>query len=370
MIPLFKVLMSPNVGAEVQKTLYSGYVGQGEKVQEFEQLLSDTFDWDHVLTLNSCTSAIQLALHLVKSKENEPVLLPPLSCFATTSAVLSNGMTPRWVDIDPATCNMDLEDLRLKLTPETKIILLVHFAGLPINYYRLNYILDEFQSKHGFRPYVIEDCAQSLGSLSNGRYTGCSGNICCFSFQAVKLLTTGDGGAIVLPDEELYERAKLLRWYGLDRRENIRYQNIKESGFKYHMNDISATIGICNLNYIIEQNIDQQQATLNFSFRKEFNQVLELDSFSCGGQCPILVEKRDAFEKYMLECGVESTPCHYRCDLHDCVKEFRISLPGMNEVESKMTLLPCGWWLSNQQLKYVINCVKREEKVAWKKEGF
>lgn len=370
MIPLFKVLMAPNVGEEVQKTLYSGYVGQGNKVVEFEKLLSEVFDWEHVLTLNSCTSAIQLALHLVKSKENEPVLLPPLSCFATTSAVLSNGMTPRWVDIDPATCNMDLEDLRLKLTPETKIILLVHFAGLPINYCRLNYILDEFQSKHGFRPYVIEDCAQSLASLYDGRYVGCSGNICCFSFQAVKLLTTVDGGAIVLPDKELYDRAKLLRWYGLNREKNIRNQNIAESGFKYHMNDVAATIGICNLKYIAEQDLNQQQTMLNFSLRKELNQVLEIDSYSCCGQCPILVDKRDSFEEHMLKCKIECAPHHYRCDQHDCVNKFKVQLPGMDEVEKRMVLLPCGWWLTNQQLKHIVSSAKGETKVAWKVEGF
>lgn len=353
--------MSPKVDEALAETLHSGYIGQGDKVREFEFELANHFGMPYILAVNSCTSAIQLALHLVKTQEGEPVLLPPLSCFATTSAVIANGMVPRWVDIDPATCNMDLNDLRQKLTPETKIILLVHYAGLTPNYNELDYILDEFQRKHDFRPYVIEDCAQSLGSRYEGRNIGFYDSIVCLSFQSVKLLTTGDGGAISLPYRELYERAKLLRWYGLNREENIRFQNIQESGFKYHMNDITATIGLCNLWHISNNHLIYEQTSRHDHIAYALGQSWEFGHVCCG-QYPVVVPDRHAFERNLANEGIECFPAHYRCDTHDCVKAFRTHLPGMDQVERQMTMVPCGWWVSYDDLNRIID--------RWKKNGF
>jgi len=400
MHPLFKVLMAPETGDAVKETLYSGYVGQGEKVQEFEDLLEKTFGWQYTLTTNSCTSALQLALHLIKSYEDwggqvnyqrTEVLLPPLSCFATTSSVLAAGLKPSWVDIDPETLCMDLDDLERKLSRHTKAVMVVHYAGMPVNLFKLDIILDKHQERYGYRPFVIEDCAQALGSLIGGKFLGTrSNNIKCFSFQAVKFLTTGDGGAIVLPNKELYERARDLRWYGLDRDTHIRGQDIEESGFKYHMNDIAATMGIANLNYICEHKLMTKQMQRYLQCVEELEAVpgikvpyalptvaaYSILPWPCTNQLPLIVEGDvDSFElRLQTEYQIDCDAAHYRCDTHKCVKDYRSNSPltGMDYVEMTLTMVPIGWWLSDSEFEYVIQAVKGEytDKCDWAKEGF
>lgn len=390
MIELFNVMMSPSVEHEVPHTLYSGYIGEGEKVKEFEWELACAFRWENVLTVNSCTSALQLALHLIKDLDDRSeVLLPPLSCFATVSSVLQAGLKPRWVDIDPQTLVMDLSDLERKLNAQTKAVMPVHFAGMPIDLIRLEFMMDKHEATYGYRPYVIEDCAQSLGSQYGGHWVGSrcplNNHICCFSFQAVKFLTSGDGGAIVLPNRELYERAKLLRWYGLSRDAPIGIQDVHESGFKYHMNNISATIGLENLKFIKE----------NLAFKKQWERylrcVLEFEELNevqpcypflgnetgyrgvpspCTNQLPLMVENMDQFKQRMARAGIETRPAHHRCDRHQCVSQYRSELPGMDEVEKKMTLIPIGWWLSGKLFDGVIKAVKDEIELDWTKVGF
>ncbi len=390
MIPLYKVLMAPQVVEGLKETLYSGYIGQDKEVELFEDLLSTTFLWSNVLTVNSCTSALQLAFHLIKPRVKRSsslrgfteVLLPPLSCFASVSSVLQAGLQPRWVDIDPTTLNMDLDDLERKLQPSTLAVLVVHFAGMPVDLARLTYILDEHEAQNGCRPYVIEDCAQALGSQYGGHYIGSPFNhIFCFGFGAIKFLTTGDGGAIVLPDKELYRRAKLLRWYGLSRDDvDIQEQNIQEAGFKYHMNDIAATIGLENLIYIKNGNMLDKQRHRYLQCVKELDDVSGVQvcyhlrtcgiPHPCSNQFPLMVDDRRGFEARMNRLKIECSPAHYRCDVHECVKEFRTELPGMDEVEEKMTLIPIGWWLSEDQFQYVIESVRNETRIDWAKEGF
>ena len=365
--------MDPKIGPKLQKTLLSGYIGQGTKVQEFETLLSEVFGWSNVLTLNSCTSALQLALHLVKEQDCEPVLLSPLSCFATVAAVLANKLRPCWVDINPETLNMDLNQLEQKLSADTRIIVLIHFAGRTFDYEHLEVILNTFQKKHHFRPYVIEDCAQSLGSVTNAGgiispYTGNTGHISCFSFQAVKTLTTGDGGAIVIPDVELYERAKLLRWYGLDRTYSIKYQNIQEAGFKWHMNDINATIGIANLNFLDLNKLMLDQTT-NYDMLLEAFDIPE-PGIPCCGQFPLVVKDLHSFQKKMTKAGFECFPAQFRCDKHSCVASYQTHLPNMDLVEKHITLIPSGWWVGLDEIVEIIKLSHKSSKVDWKKQGF
>jgi dTDP-4-amino-4,6-dideoxygalactose transaminase len=244
MISLFKVFMNDNAGEEVNKILYSGFIGQGKKVEEFEDLLKNYFRNYLVLTTNAATSAEHLALHLLKnpsvnkiSSDNsgirnltdshwpginpgDEVLTTPLTCTATNWPILANGLNIKWVDVDPNTCNMDLDDLARKITPKTKAIMVVHWGGYPLDLDKLKEIQNKASSIIGFKPAIIEDCAHSLGSSYKGKKIGNHGNICTFSFQAIKHLTTGDGGALVVPHKDLYDRGKLLRWYGIDRETN------------------------------------------------------------------------------------------------------------------------------------------------------
>lgn len=368
--------MSPDAAKAVGQVFDSGYIGQGSRVEVFEDLLREQLQSPHVVTVNSCTSALQLALHLVAGDMDEgAILLPPLSCFATVSAALTTNLRLSWVDLDPETLLIDLNDLESKLNAETKVVMVVHFAGAPVNMIQLHYILERHEQKYGFYPYVIEDCAQSFGSNVGFAYP----SIRCFSFQAVKMLTTVDGGALAIPDEFLAERAKRLRWYGLDRREELEGQNIVESGWKYHMNDVNAQIGISNLTYIQNNDLLDQQK------RRFYQTQIELSDYCgfpidypspllpppCSNQFPLMLKNKESFIKEMAELGIESSPSHYRCDKHACVAEYKNdNLPGMDLVEKEMTLIPIGWWLSDEQWRYVIDCVKDKVEFSWREEGF
>jgi dTDP-4-amino-4,6-dideoxygalactose transaminase len=213
-IPLFKVFMADTAGEEVAKILNSGYIGQGPKVDEFENKLMDFFSRDYVLTLNSGTSGLHLALRLLKNEtqtwpgleDGDEVLATSLTCTASNFPILSNNLNIKWVDVDPETLNMDLDDLARKITPKTKVIMLVHWGGYPNDLDRIKQIQDKCFEMHGFRPAVIEDGAHSFGSKYKGKYLGNHGNIVMYSLQAIKHITSIDGGLLLLPHKELYNR--------------------------------------------------------------------------------------------------------------------------------------------------------------------
>ena len=211
MLSLFKVFMSEDVLEPLNKVLMSGYLTQGPQVDKFETELKKYIGNDNLLTLNSATAGLTLGLRLLKEPDEENdwpglndddiVLTPALTCFATTAAVLSNNVKIRWLDVDIETCNIDLFDLQNKLNEKTKVIYLVHWGGFPVDLDKLDVILEYHKCKYGFKPMVVEDCAHAFGAEFNGNKIGSNKNICVFSLQAIKHLTTGDGGIITLPNK-------------------------------------------------------------------------------------------------------------------------------------------------------------------------
>ena len=184
-IPLFKVYMSEESIQKTVEVLKSGYIGQGTVVDEFEEQLKRYFNHDYILTLNSATSAEHLALHMLKNqyglKDGDEVLTSPFTCSANNWPILANNFNIKWVDIDPNTLNMDLNDLARKLTTKTKAIMMVHWGGYPNDLDKINEILNNSEKIFGFRPIIIEDCAHSMGSKYKGKYIGTHGNLCTFS---------------------------------------------------------------------------------------------------------------------------------------------------------------------------------------------
>jgi len=376
-IPLFKVFMSSTASKRVSEVLESGYIGQGDEVDKFEDRLRSFFSQDYVVTTNSATSAIHLALHLIK-KENknrwpgiaqgEEVLCTPLTCTATNWPVLANGFKIKWVDIDPKTLNMDLDDLERKITPSTKVIMLVHWGGYPNDLNRIKEIQQKCENLYGFKPYVIEDCAHSMGSKFLGKYLGNHGNISTYSLQAIKHITSIDGGFMICPNNELYKRAKLLRWYGIDRegdRKDFRCEaDVEEWGFKFHMNDVCACVGMSNFNHLNEI-VDKHKSNANYYDNKLTNvpglTLLERqDGYeSAFWIYSLLVEKRDDFARWMKECGIATSQVHERNDKHTCVKEYRTFLPSLDRTIKNVTSLPVGWWVSNDDREYITECIKK-----------
>lgn len=289
-LPLFKVRISPEIN--LNHVFESGWIGQGPIVNQFESRLSDFFKNSHVITTNSCTSALQLAFFEI-AKTCKSVLTTPLTCFATTAAILHAGLKIKWVDIDPQTLNLNTNDLRNKYQ-QNDAVSIVHYAGrfcdLPID---LNIP-------------IVEDCAHAFGTIDAGIHPKTYG---CFSFQAVKTLTTGDGGALLPPSDK---NIRKMTWYGMDR-SLPRDQNIIEAGFKYHMNDINASIGLANFDIALNS-LDVQRENSKFYSEQLSNISLSFCNKSSCWLYPVMVERRDDFIKHLNSYDIESSPVHYRND--------------------------------------------------------
>lgn len=375
-IPLFKVYMSPDASIEVSKVLNSGYIGQGPKVEEFENNLRDFFNVDYLLTTNSATSAEHLALHMLKTpnggwpgiEPGDEVLTTALTCTASNWPILANGMNIKWVDIDSKTLNMDLDDLERKISKKTKAIILVHWGGYPNDLDRVKEIQNKCKEMYGFKPVVIEDCAHSMGSRYKGIPIGTHGNICTFSLQAIKHVTSVDGGILILPYKDLFNRGKLLRWYGIDRegdRKDFRCEaDVVEWGFKFHMNDVCATVGIENLkhaDYIIkahkengnfyDTNLKNVQGVTLLERDPDFESSFWIYS--------MLVENRSDFMKKMKECGISVSQVHERNDKHTCTKDYISSLPTLDKTIGKVVSIPVGWWVTKEDREYIVDCIKK-----------
>ena len=368
MIPLFRVAMAEEAPAEVGQVLLSGYVGQGPKVEEFERALAERIGNPRVATVNSATSGLHLALALLarQTPARDEVLTTPLTCTATNWPILANGLRPRWVDVDPETLNVDLDDLARKIGPSTLAIIVVHWAGYPVDLDRLRAILDRAEETFGHRPMVIEDCAHAWGATYRGRPLGNHGNIAVYSFQAIKHLTCGDGGLMVLPTDELQRRARLLRWYGIDRDsgQDMRCQHdIPEWGFKLHMNDINATIGLSNLAHADSIVASHRRNAAYLDAHLAGVPGLELtqrrpDRESSFWIYSIKVARREAFVKHMTEAEIAVSEVHERNDIHSCVRSYATILPGLDSISDQLISIPVGWWLTDDDLSHIVTTIR------------
>jgi len=352
-IPLFQVFMSKDAKVRAGEVLDSGYIGQGPVVEQFEQALSEYFGTE-ALTLNSCTSALDLALHLCNVEPEDEVITTAQTCTATNGVIVNRGAVPVFVDIDPHTGLIDPEDVERNLTTKTRAIMAVDWAGHPADYAAL--------CSHGVP--VIEDAAHAIGTYCNDQHVAVSGgDLVAFSFQAIKHLTTGDGGALVVP-KHLHDRAKLLRWYGLDRTKGESFrcaQNITEVGFKYHMNDIAAAIGVANMDalaWVLGRH--EQNAKLLIELLSGVP-TIELPKPPPNGRSSwwlfcIQVQRRDEFIERMKAKGVATSPVHARNDKHDAfrwVSRLSDRLFGLDHFSKHQVAIPVGWWLSDEDVQYI-----------------
>ncbi len=362
MITLFKVHMPETVREPLLETLFCGFIGEGQRVIEFESKLTNFIGSPYPLSLNNCTSAIHLALRLSCVKPGDDVITSPMTCTATNEPIMSFYARIIWADINPKTGNIDPESIRRKITSKTKAILVTHWGGYPCPMDEINEIAQEYGIK------VIEDAAHAFGTEYKGRKIGNHSDFVCFSFQAIKHITTVDGGVLFCKDETDYRRGKLLRWYGIDRespRKDFRCEeDIAEWGYKFHMNDVAATIGIEQLNYIdgiLSRNRDN--ARFYDESLSNINGV-ELCDYSdeCKSaywQYTILVNDRPSFMEYMNKNGIMVSQVHARNDKHSMFRDFLCdNLPGVDEFTKYMVCIPVGWWVTDEERQYIVDNIR------------
>jgi dTDP-4-amino-4,6-dideoxygalactose transaminase len=317
-----------------------------------------------VLAVNSGTSALQLALRLAGVEGGE-VVTTPMTCAASVLPVLAERADPVWADIDPATGNLDPGDVEAKIGPDTRAILAVHWGGQPCDMTALTAV----GRRYGLP--VIADAAHALGAAWDGWPVGAgpdAADYTCFSFQAIKHVTTGDGGLLAARSPAEQRRARLLRWYGIDRdaeQEDARTGvDIAEWGYKLHMNDVAATIGLAQLKYLPGVLAAQQANAAWYTSNLSSRVRIAAEHPKAAGAWWLYTllwadeGERVAFMRHARERGVGVSRVHARLDRLTCFKEYAPGpLPGVDEFYSRMCCIPVHWGLSEQDREYVASVV-------------
>ena len=353
---LFKVHMPESVNGPLLKVLHSGFIGQGEKVEEFEHQLKKYFKNENVLTVNAGTSGLQLALRLANVGFGDEVISTAMTCTATNMPILAAGAKIVWADVNPVTGLIDANSIESKITDKTKAIMMVHFGGLPCEIDEINSIAKKYNLK------TIEDAAHAFGSVYKGKKIGNHSDFVVFSLQAIKHITTIDGGLLLCKNSKDFERGKLLRWFGIDRNSNRKdfrcEEDIIEYGYKFHMHDISAVIGIEQLKYaddLISIHIENQKfydenlAQINgVRIIEKPNNILS----SCW-ICVLHIENRDSFISWMDNEGIMTSRVHERNDIHNAFIESKCYLPGVDKFNQTQVSIPVGWWITRQDREFI-----------------
>ncbi len=365
MIPVFK----PSFGEEeleaLREPFQTGWIGLGPKTKEFEKQFAEYIGTRYAVALNSGTAALHLALKVLEVQGME-VITTPMTFVSTNHAILYNQGIPVFTDIEPDTLNIDQAEIRQNITAKTKAIMVVHYGGHACD---MDPILDLAKEKN---IAVVEDAAHGCGGEYREQKLGSLGDIACFSFHAVKNLATGEGGMVTTDDSEFYGRLVKLRWMGISRDTWSReekdkkyswYYDVEEVGFKYHMNDIPAAIGIVQLKKLDKMNQRRREITERYNQGLKDLQWLEIPTVKPYARPShhnyvIKVVKRDQLNIYLQEKGI-STGVHYIPNNHyEMYHSFRGETPVADSVWKKLLTLPLFPDLKDEEVDYIIREIK------------
>lgn len=361
-IPLFRPVVCEEAVAAVTEVLRSGWLGLGPKTAAFEQAFADYVGTPYCVALNSCTSALHLAMRVLALPPGSEVITTPITFVSTNHAILYERCRPVFADVEPGTGNLDVHSVSARIGERTKAIMLVHFGGYPCD-------LEAFYAlaaKHGLA--VIEDCAHACGASYRGRRIGSYGDLHAFSFHAVKNLAVGDGGALTVRRPDLYERLKRLRWMGIDRDTYHRSQprayhwdyDVTELGFKYHMNDVAAAVALEQLRHLDQQNAYRRH--LAEMYREALRSVpgIRLPDYAPDRQSShhlfwVLAEDRDGLVEKLRAAGVD-VGVHYR--RNDSYSMFeQCELPQADRFWRQVLSLPMHLMLKEEHIDYVTRVI-------------
>jgi dTDP-4-amino-4,6-dideoxygalactose transaminase len=350
-IPIFYPHIPKKLHQRLGETLNTKWIGQGPLVDKFEEEIGNKFNLSHPLFVNSGTSALELAYTLLDLKAGDEVVSSVFTCTATNTPLIRRGVKIIWADIDPHSLVATNETVRKVITKNTKAIVGVSLGGIKCDL-------------TGFNVPVIIDACQAIGHNN--------GDMIVYSFQAIKHFTTADGGLLNLNDEKLYKRAKLLRWFGIDREKKKRvgwqaYQDremtfdIEEPGFKYQPTDIDATFGLAGLEEY--DDILEYRRNLFNIYKNELDGYKGIEVVDGKDNlywlCGLILHEidRDRFAKRLLDKGIETNMVQVR---NDVFKIFggRQKLAGMDSIENKYIYIPLHTKMTFADANYVIKAVK------------
>lgn len=372
--PLFKVHMPIEESlAEIKSVFESGFVNEGQQVLDFQKALEKYLDVTNLVLTNSCTSALTLAYKLSGVGPEAEVISPAMTCVATNTPIVNLGGRIVWADIDPESGSIDPSDVERKITPRTRAIVVVNWAGTPCELNKIKNI----GRRHKIP--IVQDAAHSFGATYGEKPISEFADFTCLSFQAIKHLSTGDGGALICQDETQYLLAKKLKWFGYDR-EAVKDEkgewkgqrwsaDIKhnEVGYKFSMNNISAAIGLAQMPHMdgLLQRHRMNAAVYREQFRdSQHIRLLKVPAeanssywvFTClyvGG-----VGARDLLMEKLNAEGIAAGLVHLPNDGYSAFSGIDNKLPGTKAFSASQISLPCGWWISEEDSKFIAGRVK------------
>lgn len=359
----FTTHISESAKKRIVQVLNTTFVSAGDVAKEFEEELTSKLGLVNPVSVNSGTSALHLGLAVAGVVPGDEVILPPQTFVASGLSILIQGAKPVFADIQYKTGNIDSKSIKEKITEKTKTILPVHWAGNPCDMDDINAVAKEHDL------VVIEDAAHALGATYKGKPIGSISDFTAFSFQAIKHLTTGDGGALCCLNEHDYRKAKVCRWFGIDRdasKPSIlgeREFDISEVGYKYHMNNLAAAVGLGNLEDF-PKNLRRRREIANI-YRKELKNVpgLQLldyknDRESAYWLFTVLVERRIDFIKKLKEHDVPASVVHLRIDRNSVFGGLTPNLPNQEKFNENQVAIPIHSGLSDEDVEKVIYVIK------------
>ena len=364
-IPLCKPAFGDAEIQALQETAASGWIGRGPRTIELEERFANYIGRREAVSLNSATAALHLAL-LAADVEGQEVLTTSMTFVSTNQAILHAGGRPVFCDIDASTMTISPDEIARKITPTTRAVVVMHYGGHACD---MDPIL-EMADKHGL--WVIEDVAQGCGGSYKDQKLGSLGYIGCFSFQATKNMTTGDGGMLVTDDSAVAERARRLRWVGITRPTWERFHpgparrswvyDIEEVGFKYEMNDLAAALGLVQLDRLEE--LTARRRHLLARYQSELADIDGIDmvaqreyAASACYNAVIKSDSRDELYIYLDDRGIDSNVHYYPNHLYSIFRPYTTRLP-VTEAESQRILsIPLYPDLHSEEQDHVISCL-------------
>lgn len=358
----------PSIGREeleaVEAVFKTGWLGMGSVTKKFEDAVASFLGARYVVATNTGTTALHLAFDSIGLKPGDEVIVPSFTYVATVQAITATGAKPVFCDIEEDTLNMDVNDAKKRITSKTKAIVPVHYRGLPCNMDEILALAERFKLR------VVEDAAHAFGSYYKGRRIGSFGDITCFSFDPVKIITCGEGGAIVTQNEELVELMRRKRILGIDRDTWSRYHDkrswfydVTTQGYRYHMSNINAAIGLVQLKkYDI---LNSRKISIAKIYDQEFSKLKKIelvktnyDGISLFIYVVKVLENREGLMKFLEERGIQTGIHYIPSHIFSFYRREEVRLPVTEKVYSQILTLPLFPDMTDEQVKRVVSAVK------------
>lgn len=369
MIPVFKPSLGREEEREVISTLRSNWIGNGPKTKKFEEEFLKYVGGKYGVALNSASAALHLALVCSRLKRGDEVLTPSLTFVATNHPILLVGATPVFVDVNPHTLCADTNDIIKKITKKTKAIIVVHYGGYPVDMEQIVKIC--LQKKI----ILIEDCAHAEGTYYKGKHVGTWGDFGCFSFAAIKNMTTGDGGMLISKRKKNIDQARTLSWSGISQstweraKKGKRFKweyMVSTVGWKYQMNDIAASIGLAQLKKLNKNNKKRRMIAQRYT--EAFKDISWIDTpqESSIGQnswhnyaIKVPEEVRNKLSDYLSKKEIVTTVHYMPSHLYKLYSRYSAKVPVTDKVWKKLLLIPMFPDLSLKDQAYIIDIIKK-----------